>query len=90
MGSPNETPVSNNGDETTAFVDIGSMITTISEESYNTLSALPKLYLVEMNFQGAGGNAIPHFGCIECLIELPFFSRKRNLCGSCCRTNSTK
>ena len=61
-----------NGAETTALVDSGSMITTISEEFYKTLSPLPKLYPVELKIQGAGGHAIPHFGCMECFIELPF------------------
>ncbi|MCW4290851.1 MAG: retropepsin-like domain-containing protein, partial [Candidatus Thiodiazotropha taylori] len=65
-----------NGAETTALVDSGSMITTISEEFYKTLSPRPKLYSIELEIQGAGGHAIPHLGCMECFIELPFLPDK--------------
>ena len=76
MGCSNETSVIINSVETTALTDSGSMVTTISEEFYKTLSPLPPLYDVELKVEGAGGNAIQHLGCMECFVEVPFLAEE--------------
>ena len=76
MGRSNETSVIINSVETTALIDSGSMVTTISEEFYKTLSPLPPLYDVQLKVEGAGGNAIPHLGCMECFVEVPFLAEE--------------
>ena len=51
------------------------MITTVSEEFYETLSPKPKLSSLtdfNLSIQGAGGNNLPYSGYIEAVIQVPF------------------
>ena len=51
------------------------MLTTVSEEFYETLSPKPKLSsLTDFNLciQGAGGNNLSYSGYIEAVIQVPF------------------
>ena len=66
--------------ETYALIDSGSMITTISEDFFNSLRPLPELQLLSKldNFtvEGAGGHDLPYSGYIECTIEVPFLANQ--------------
>ncbi|MEW8545548.1 MAG: retropepsin-like aspartic protease, partial [Candidatus Thiodiazotropha sp.] len=64
--------------ETYALIDSGSMITTISEDFYNSLRPLPDLNslskLDDFSVEGAGGHNLPYCGYIECTVEVPFLA----------------
>lgn len=61
--------------ETNALVDSGSMITTVTDEFYSSLSPCPKLMSfgdLNLDVQGAGGNQLPYLGYIEADIQVSF------------------
>ena len=51
------------------------MITTISEDFYNSLDPKPDFVDIgqfNLKIEAAGGNIIPYSGCIGCTINIPF------------------
>ena len=53
------------------------MITSVSEDFYNTLSPLPELKALDdfkLNVQGAGGHDLPYMGYIEVSIQVSFLA----------------
>ena len=65
----NESTVIINGLKTSALVDSGSEITTVSDEFYKEMIPQPYLHpMEEFKIQGASGNTIPYSGVILCEI----------------------
>ena len=57
----------------------GLQITKISEDLYDTLTPKPTINPIadfDLRVEGAGGQSIPHIGCIECSIGVPFLDYK--------------
>ena len=75
IGSANETDIQINGHKTTALLDTGSTISTVSEHFYsNHLKAVDCPLLPLENFlhiEGAGGHSLPYTGYIEADIQIP-------------------
>ena len=75
VGHSNETTITFNGRETNALVDSGSMITTVTDEFYKSLSPCPILMSfgdLNLDIKGAGGNQLPYLGYIEAEIQVSF------------------
>ena len=61
-------------EETVCLIDSDSMVTTISEEFYNSLQNKPYLHnIIEFQFDVhcANGASLPYIGYIEARIEIP-------------------
>ena len=68
-----------NGIEACALVDSGSMVTTISEDFYQSLTPLPTLLSLDdfnLSVQAAGGHTLPYSGYIECILQVPFLGNQ--------------
>ena len=79
VGSANESTVYINGVETSGLIDTGSMITTVSESFYKSLSPLPHLHDmtdVGLSIQGANGQSLhlEYKGYIESELSAPLLS----------------
>ena len=51
------------------------MITTLSEEFYNSLDPKPDFVDIgqfNLKIEAAGGNTVPYSGCIGCALQVPF------------------
>ena len=74
VGPSNESKVKVCGEETVCLIDSGSMVTTISEEFYNSLQSKPDLHDItefQLDVYGANGGSLPYIGYIEARIEIP-------------------
>lgn len=77
VGSANESTVYINGVETSGLIDTGSMITSVSESFYKSLSPLPHLHDMTdlgLSIQGANGQSLPYKGYIEAEFSAPLLS----------------
>ena len=65
VGSANESTVIFCGTETTALIDSGSMVTTVSEDYLQSLHPTPTLYdLDNLILKGPDGKSLPYLGYI--------------------------
>ena len=74
VGPSNESKVKVCGEETVCLIDSGSMVTTISEEFYNSLQNKTDLHDMtefQLDVYGANGCSLPYIGYIETRIEIP-------------------
>ena len=74
VGSANENYVEIEGNEVKALIDTGSMITTLSQEFYETMENKPELKSLDefdLNVTGANGVEIPYSGYIEASVRIP-------------------
>ena len=65
-----------NGIEACSLVDGGSMVTTLSEEFYHSLTPLPTLLSLDdfnLSVHAAGGHTLPYSGYIECTLSGAMF-----------------
>ena len=77
VGSANESEILINGVKTSGLIDTGSMVTSVSEDFYNSLKPLPQLHLITefgLDVKGASGDNLPYKGYIEAEISVPFFT----------------
>lgn len=77
VGSANESTIYINGVETSGLIDTGSMITSVSESFYKSMSPLPRLYDMTdfgLSIQGANGQSLPYKGYIEAEFSAPLLS----------------
>jgi hypothetical protein len=75
VGDSNVSSVTVCGVETSGLIDTGSMITSISEEFYQSLQSLPVLHDITefgLSVESATGAHIPYKGYIEADISVPF------------------
>ena len=60
-----------NGKSASALIDSGSMITTLSEEFYNSLDPKPDFVDIgqfNLKIEAACGNTVSYSGCIGCAL----------------------
>ena len=77
VGSSNESYIIINGVKTSGLIDSGSIITSISESFYHSLTPLPELRNITefgLSIQSAGGAKLLYKGYIEAEISAPFLS----------------
>ena len=77
VGSSNESFIFINGVKTSGLIDSGSIITSISEGFYHSLTPMPELCNITefgLSIQSAGGAKLPYKGYIEAEISAPFLS----------------
>lgn len=75
VGPSNTSTVNFCGKEVIGLIDSGSMVTTVSEEFYNSLTNKPELHNIsefQLNVYGANGSELPFLGYIEASVKLPF------------------
>ena len=76
-GKENEGVVYVNGIETTALIDTGSSISTISEVFLNTLDPKPEIGSMKdfnLEVKGAGGQTLPYHGYVWVTVHVPFLA----------------
>ena len=74
VGPSNESNIKVCGKETICLIDSGSMVTTVSEQFYNSLQNKPDLHDItefQLDVYGANGGTLPYIGYIEAKIEVP-------------------
>ena len=77
LGSANESTVIFYGTETTALIDSGSMVTTVSEDYLQSLHPTPTLYdLDNLILKGPDGKSLPYLGYIEATVRAEFLCDK--------------
>ena len=71
MGHSNEAPLIVDGQETTALIDLGAQVSSISSQFCGdpALQIQPLGQLLEL--EGTGGSAIPHLGFVEVIFQIP-------------------
>ena len=77
VGSSNEGEIFVNGLKTSGLIDTGSMITSVSEQFYNSMDPVPELHDLDefgLSVQGATGKELPFKGYVEAEISVPFLS----------------
>ena len=77
VGSANESEILINGVKTSGLIDTGSMVTSVSEDFYNSLKPLPQLHLITefgLEVKGASGDKLPYKSYIKAEISIPFFT----------------
>ena len=77
VGKENEGVVNVNGIETTALIDTGSSISTISEVFLNTLDPKPEIGSMKdfnLEVKGAGGQTLPYHGYAWVTVQVPFLA----------------
>ena len=75
VGHSNESIISFCGYETAALIDSGSMVSTVSQEFFETIIPRPQsvdIKELNLSIQGADGNDIPYNDCIWAPVEVPF------------------
>lgn len=73
----NESTIIFCGEKTPALIDIGSMVTTVSEDYLNTLHPKPEIIgLEELVLSGLDGKELPYLGYIEATIQAEFLFDK--------------
>ena len=81
LGEANESKIFIAGIETSALIDTGAMISSMSEEFYNSLDPKPTLQSLtdfRLDVYGADGNLLPYSGYVEIEICLPFIEKGLN------------
>lgn len=72
VGVANETQMLINGTTTTCQVDSGSMVNTVSQSFFSTLSPTPRLLQIsDTSVQGANDSSIPYVGYSVLDIAVP-------------------
>ena len=74
IGEANETNIQICGENVRALLDTGAMVSTISEEFYNSLPNKPNLNALtefQLDIYAAGGTTLPYTGYIEVEVEIP-------------------
>ena len=77
VGSSNEGEIFVNGLKTSGLIDTGSMITSVSEQFYNSMDPVPELHDLDefgLSVQGATGKELSFKGYVEAEISVPFLS----------------
>ena len=81
IGKANESTIFICEQQTTALIDTGAMVSSVSQEFYDSLENKPELHdLTEFRLDvfGADGNTLPYVGYIEAEIRIPFLPPDNN------------
>ena len=75
VGDANESNIEIYGKNVSALIDSGAMVSSLSEDFYNSLEPRPILHDLtdfKLDVYAADGNQLPYSGYIEAEIVLPF------------------
>ena len=71
MGCSNKTPVIIDGQETTALIDLGAQVSSVSSQFCEELALQIQLLGQLLDLEGTGSAAIPYLGFVEVHLQIP-------------------